>query len=60
MKYMKNPVTGEIMLSSPLHAKKLQRYGWSYATKSEWVDYTRAKLHLAMARNIPQLRVRVH
>lgn len=60
MKYMKNPVTGEIVYATPLMAKKLARYEWTYVTKKDWVDYKRAQIQLSIARNVRQARMSVH
>lgn len=52
MKYLRNPVTTEVTYATPLMAKKLARYGWEYTDKRAWVEYQRAKVQAAMARNI--------
>lgn len=52
MKYLLNPITGEIRYTTALDAKRLTRYGWTYTDRKHWVEYQRAKVQLAMLRNV--------
>lgn len=56
MKYMSHPFSGEVQAASPLMAKRLKRYGWTYTTKQAWVEYKRAQVQSAMIRNMPSMR----
>jgi len=55
MKYMLNPVTNLVQACSPLMAKKLARYGWTYTTKQAWVEYQRAQVQAAMVKSMPSV-----
>lgn len=56
MKYLRNPLSGEVKHASPLEAKRLARYGWEYTKREAWVDYQRQLVRLAMAKHIPATR----
>jgi len=56
MKYLLNPLTGQIRYASPLEAKRLARYGWTYTTRAEWLAYQQAQIQQAIKRNIPSMR----
>ena len=56
MKYLSNPTTGEVRYSTPLTAKSLARYGWTYTDRKAWVAYQRAQVQLSMMRNIKAVR----
>lgn len=60
MKYLRNPVTSEVVYATPLNAKRLLRYGWTYVTKKDWVDYQRAKIQLSISRHVSVARMSVH
>ena len=60
MKYLRNPVTSEVTYTTPLNAKRLTRYGWTYTTKAEWVEYKRAQLQLAITRHVTPARMAIH
>lgn len=57
MKYLLNSITGEIRYASPLEAKRLARYGWTYTSREAWVQYQRAQVQLSMAKNIKLARL---
>ena len=57
MKYLRNPTTGEVHTTSPLAAKRLARYGWTYVKRDDWIEYQRAQIQLAMRRSMPSLRL---
>lgn len=59
MKYLRNPVTSEVTYATPLAAKKLARYGWTYTDKKAWVDYKRAQVQAAMVKSMPSVRQRL-
>ncbi len=48
MKYMHNPMTGEVKLATPLLAKKLQRYGWKPTTFEHWKERQTASVQRAL------------
>lgn len=56
MKYLRNPVTHEVVVATPLMAKKLARYSWTYVDKKAWVDYKRAQVQAAMVKHMPSTR----
>lgn len=56
MKYLRNPVDHKVVVATPLMAKKLFRYGWEYVTKRDWIEFQRAQVQAAMARNIKAAR----
>jgi hypothetical protein len=54
MKYIRNPISGQVQTATPLHAKRMLRYGWEQVTRKEWDDYQQAKVQAAMVRHMPK------
>lgn len=57
MKYLRNPITGEVRYASSLAAKRLARYGWQYCRRDDWVEYQRAQVQAAILKTIPAAKI---
>ena len=56
MKYVRNPVSGEVKATTPLDAKRHLSYGWQRATRADWNEYQTAKVQSAIMRNVKAAR----
>lgn len=56
MKYLRNPVSGEVKITTALAAKSLRRYGWKDTDRAAWVEYQRAIVQAALIKHVPATR----
>lgn len=60
MKHLRNPISGEVIATTPLEAKSKLRYGWKAITRAEYDDAKRQTLAYIVNKQLGRVKVRMH